>query len=243
MRCFFGRQWKQFSLCAFFLFLSLLCVFFGWWSNLGRKQRDAVAAIRRLGGDVAYRGEAWYDFRRKDWKPTWLKNLLGRDHFDPVTVVSLSSEDFRDTDLAYLEALPDVEEIWIGEPITDAALDHLRGMIKLEELNLHGSGFTDAGLQKLRGLSELRSLTSRNARFSDEGLRELTRHRNLETLHLYSDNQRSPITDAGVRHLHKLKKLTWLILDADKISKGAEEDLQRALPQCEIWIQRPVDYE
>lgn len=243
MRFISARRWKQFSLGTAFIFLTLLCVLFGPWSDRAHRQRRAVAAISRLGGSVAYRGEVWHDFRRGDWIPVRLKNVIGRDFFDPVTIVYLSSEEFHDSDLACLEDLPDVEEIWIPESITDAGLDHLRGMTKLEQVHLRGPGFTDAGLRKLRGSRELRSLSSKNAKFTDEGLRELSQHSKLQDLHLYADTRRSPITDAGIRHLRKLKNLTWLILDADKISERAAEDLQRALPQCEIWIQPPIEDE
>lgn len=267
MRCFAGKRWKQFSLGTFFVLLSLLCAFLAWRSTLGHEQRDAVVAIRRSGGNVAYRGEVWYDFRRGGWMPIWLKNLLGRDHFDAVTIVWLFGDKFRDSDLACLEDLPDVEEIWIKAPTGDAALVHLRGMTKLEEVNLfdpgftdgaldhlsrvtklkevdlNGPGFTDAGLRKLRGLSELRSFTSRDARFTDDGLRELARHPKLATLHLCSDDYQLPITDAGIQHLHKLKKLTDLILETSNLSDEAVEELQRALPQCDVAIHSALDDE
>lgn len=243
MRCFAGRRWKQFSLGTFFVLLALLCAFLAWRSTLGHEQRDAVAVIRRLGGNVAYRGEVWYDFRRGGWIPVGLKNLLGRDHFDPVTIVWLSGDEFRDSDLICLEALPDLEEIWIKEPITDTALVHLQGMKKLEKVNLFGPGFSDAGLRKLRGLRELQSLTSHDARFTDEGLQELALHPKLKTLHLYSDDNQLPITDAGIQHLHELKNLEWLILETSNLSDEAVEELQRALPKCEIEIYSAFDDE
>ena len=236
-------RWKQFSLGTLFVFLTLLCILFGPWSDRAHRQRRAVAAISRLGGSVAYRGESWHDFDRRNRTPAWLKKLIGQDFLDPVTVVSLSGEEFHDEDLVCLEDLPDVEEIWIPESITDVGLDHLRGMTHLEQVHLHGPGFTDAGLRKLRALPGLRWFTSQDARISDEGLRELSRHSKLQDLHLYTRDHRLPITDAGIRQLLKLKNLRWLILDADKISEGAVKDLQRALPQCDVWINPPFEEE
>ena len=116
-------------------------------------------------------------------------------------------------------------------------------MTKLKGVNLFDPGFTDAGLRKLRGLNELQSFTSHKARFTDDGLRELTLHPKLKTLHLYTDDDRLPITDAGIQHLHKLKKLEWLILETSNLSNGAVEELQRALPKCEIWIHSALDDE
>jgi hypothetical protein len=231
-----ASRWKQFSLGSLFVLLTFSCVVFGWWSNRAHGQRDAVADILRLGGQVAYRGEVWHDFRRTSWTPTWLKKLLGRDNFDPVTIIWLSGDDIHDSDLACFEALPDVEELWLRGSISDSGLEHLRGMKKLMELNLYGPGITDAGLIKLRRLSELRSLTFHDSRITDAGLKELADHHKLQDLHIYFRNATSPITDAGIRELKKMKSLTWLIIDVQTVGEGITGDLQRVLPQCDVWI-------
>lgn len=160
-----------------------------------------------------------------------------------MTIVYLSSEEFHDADLVCLEELPDVEEIWIPESITDAGLDHLRGMTKIKEISLYGPGFTDAGLRKLRGFGEFRGFLSDNAKFTDEGLRELSRHHKLQTLYLFSDSHQPRIPDAGIRHLRQLKNLSELIIEGVKISEGAVEDLRRALPHCDVCIYPPDEEE
>jgi Leucine-rich repeat (LRR) protein len=42
--------------------------------------------------------------------------------------------------------------------ITDAGLEHLKGLRQLQELNLSGTAVTDAGLEHLKGLKQLRML-------------------------------------------------------------------------------------
>ena len=47
-----------------------------------------------------------------------------------------------------------------GTQVTDAGLEHLKGLSRLQELYLDGTQVTDAGLEHLKGLSQLKSWTS-----------------------------------------------------------------------------------
>ena len=42
--------------------------------------------------------------------------------------------------------------------VTDAALEHLKGLTKLQTLYLNGTRVTDVGLEHLKGLAKLRDL-------------------------------------------------------------------------------------
>src|SRR5262245_1503912 len=65
----------------------------GWVIYRARVQRDAVATIRRAGGDVAYSWQ-WSGGRpvsprpRPPW-PYWLRRILGPDFLDTVTYVRM----------------------------------------------------------------------------------------------------------------------------------------------------------
>ena len=59
--------------------------------------------------------------------------------------------------------------------MTDAGLEHLTGLSKLEFLDLGDTQVTDAGLGHLAGLSELESLNLFNTQVTDAGLKELRR--------------------------------------------------------------------
>ena len=107
-----------------------------------------------------------------------------------------------------LKGLPNLEELdLVGcYKITDAGLVHLKGLTKLEYLNLSYTNITDAGLAHLKGLTK------------------------LETLSL----SRTKITDAGLVHLKGLTKLEGLYLGQTKITPAGIKSLQEALPDCRI---------
>jgi hypothetical protein len=67
---------------------------------------------------------------------------------------------------------------WRGTKVTDARLEHLKGMnqvhwVYLAETDEDGSGVTDAGLENLSGLSQLHTLDVRHTRVTDEGVKKL----------------------------------------------------------------------
>ena len=71
------RRWAQFSLGTMFVVVTVLCVLCAWLAvkvNRAHRQRDAVDAIRRLGGYAAYEPAG----------PSWLRELLGDDFFAHV---------------------------------------------------------------------------------------------------------------------------------------------------------------
>ena len=95
--------------------------------------------------------------------------------------------------------LDDVED-------ANAALEHVRKLTGLKELNLFGNTLTDAGLVHLKGLTSLQELWLDGTQVTDAGLMHLKRLTSLEGLHL----ENTQVTDAGVH------------------------DLQKALPNCRI---------
>ena len=44
------RRWFRFSLRTMLLATTMLCIWLGWKINAAREQRQAVAAVRELGG-------------------------------------------------------------------------------------------------------------------------------------------------------------------------------------------------
>jgi hypothetical protein len=53
--------------------------------------------------------------------------------------------------------------------VTDAGLEHLKGLSNLEALLLNGTHVTDAGLEHLKELTNLEWLAVRDTRVTDEG--------------------------------------------------------------------------
>ena len=93
-----------------------------------------------------------------------------------------------------------------NEKISDAGLVHLKGLNKLQALNLSFTNVTDAGLIHLRELTKLKSLYLVNYQFSDTGL----------------------------VHLKKLANLSFLDLSETQVTDAGVAELQQALPNCEI---------
>jgi len=121
--------------------------------------------------------------------------------------------------------------------VTDAELEHLTGLTKLETLDLSGTQVTDAGLVHLKGLTKLENLkvTGRNSnsnpsQITDAGLVHLKGLTNLK----YLDLAFTQITDAGLVHLKGLTNLKMLNLLATQATAAGVDELKKALPKCRI---------
>ena len=90
--------------------------------------------------------------------------------------------------------------------VTDAGLEHIKGLTRLQNLYLFSTQVTDAGLESLKGLDEL--------------------------LELRLDNTK--VTDAGLEHIKGLTQLERLYLDGTKVTDEGVKKLQQALPNCKI---------
>jgi internalin A len=65
---------------------------------------------------------------------------------------------------------------------------------------------------------------------TDVGLKELAPLKNLTCLYLAA----TQVTDAGLKGLAPLKNLTTLHLSRTKVTDAGVQELQKALPKCEI---------
>lgn len=156
----------QFSLRTSLLVVLLASAGMSWLvvkvQQAGR-QRQAVEAIRALGGFVTYDyaiDQAYgHPVNAQDPGPGWLGSVLGVDFFADVVRVNLDSTDVTDAQLEHLENLPQLR--WVNlfnTRITDSGLEHLQRLRHLERLELGGTQVTDAGLEYLEGLPDLQSV-------------------------------------------------------------------------------------
>ena len=60
-----------------------------------------------------------------------------------------------------------------GCEVTDAWLEHLKGLTKLQSLDLSYTPVTDAGLEHLKGLTKLRSLDLSDTQVAGAGVKRL----------------------------------------------------------------------
>src|SRR5438445_5854196 len=110
-----------------------------------------------------------------------------------------------------------------GKKITNAWLEHLRGLPALEEVSLWNTRVGDQGLLKLQPLKRLRTLRFQwQTRITDAGLKNLTALVTLEELEL----EKSKVTDAGLTELKQLPRLGVLRLNGAKATDEGVDVLQ-----------------
>ena len=115
-----------------------------------------------------------------------------------------------------------------GDRISDADLEHLKGMTSIQNLGLHNTQVTDADLEHLKGLISLQVLALYLPRATDAGLVHLKGLTRLQTLRLYN----TQVTDAGLEHLKGLTSLRDLHLWNTQVTDDGVKELQEALPNC-----------
>ena len=189
------RRWFQFrlrTLLVAILVLSVPLSWFAWRMEKARRQREVVEAISRLGGNV--------EFDLDMETPYWLLRLLGQESVLKPVTVSFKGTLIGDSELAHLEALTDLEILFLDRTqITDDGLACLPQLPKLHGLHLADTHVTDSGLKHLHRFADLLQLSLDGCRVSDTGLEHLRGLANLELLNLtYTD-----VTPEGVKKLQK----------------------------------------
>ena len=119
-----------------------------------------------------------------------------------------------------------------------AALEKVRARIQRDDQGgivsvcLWNTKVTDAGLEHLRGLTKLRTLYLSEIQVTDVGLQHLESLTGLCSLFLSS----TMITDAGLEHLEGLTEMTLLDLSNTRITDEGLAELKKRLPNCEISL-------
>jgi Leucine-rich repeat (LRR) protein len=117
-----------------------------------------------------------------------------------------------------------------GWRITDAMLEHLKGLPQLQSLGLMKTWVTDAGLAHLKELPQLRMLSLMATKITDAGMEHLKGLTQLQSLSLTDTN----VSDAGLEHLKGLTKLQVVWLVRTKVTDDGVKKLRQALPTCRI---------
>jgi hypothetical protein len=202
------------------------------------QQRDAVRAIKELGGLVAYDymevaakdidDKGPYDLDYLEPRvPEWQLKRLGRDYFAYVVDVQICSNE----GVEHLKALPKLRSVdLVGDRVSDRAMKRLAELTQLGKLKIRGTGITDAGLASLTNLSQLTWLELDSAEITDVGLKNVGQIHNLKILYLGGRQ----ITDAGLGHIKGLHRLRSLEVKASQITDAGIRSLKKALPECEV---------
>jgi hypothetical protein len=175
------------SLRALMFIVMVIAIWFGRYVISVRVQQDAVAAVRKVGGAVAYDWD-WgspYDPNiifpnGKPRAPKWLANLIGVDYVANVVYVNLAypgggpGNMADDETLAHVGRLGRLEYLNLGfTAVTDAGLAHLKGLTNIVDLDLWDTQVGDEGLAHLNGLTNLQILGLVGTRVTDDGVLEL----------------------------------------------------------------------
>ena len=175
------RPWQRFlrfSVRGMILLVLVIGGWLGWIVRNARIQREAVAAIEKAGGTVAYNWE-WNNGNRiprgKPWAPRWLVNLIGVDYFGHVTYVTLISASMEaETTMSHIGRLARLQHLNLARsPIRDARLANLEGLRYLSYLNTAGTRVTDAGLAHRKAMTKLSDLILTLTHVTNAGVNEL----------------------------------------------------------------------
>jgi hypothetical protein len=218
------RRRFQFNLRSLLLLVVAVALPCSWLAvemKRAREQHECLVGITRL------HGEFFYDYlyllrfavtpysvlppahlRQFSRAPSQLEGLRGRDFFADVLQVDLERTGPGASEaLRQVRGLKQLLELEVGD--VDHGLDNLRELTELRSLKCT-FGWSDCmtdELKELRGLTRLESFEVSN--ITDEGLANLEPFQGLEVLTINACDY----TDAGLRHIGKLHKLTSLVLN------------------------------
>jgi hypothetical protein len=121
--------------------------------------------------------------------------------------------------------------------LTDAGIKQLSSWTNLSTLGLYGCNrITDAGLAQLAEMPALESIVfisegNATTTITDAGLVHVGKMNHLNGLFILG----LPITDTGLDYLKGIDDLRVLRVYRTQVTKRGIEELQRALPRCEIF--------
>jgi hypothetical protein len=102
------------------------------------------------------------------------------------------------------------------------------------ELKVEGRFVSALVLDHVGKLTEIKGLSLYAASLTDESLASLQNLKHLGSLGLGN----TPITDKGIEHLEKIRKLRWLWLPkSSKVSESQVAKLTKALPNVTVYWQ------
>jgi internalin A len=238
--------------------LALGCLL-GWVVNRANRQRDAVAALRKAGGQVIY------DWMFKDGKlnpngtpggPKWLAQLLGPDYFHSVYHMNAWQQP-DDADMDVITAFDRAEGLSLDPGrLTDAGLAKLDRMTSLKWLDTCGAGFrgrvlplatllrlkvldevhngqiTDASIEVISQTARQSSINLSGSMITNEGVRSLiARQPGLVILSLND----TPVGDVGLKHLEKHAGLKILYLAGTRATAEGLDAFRKARPDVKVY--------
>jgi serine/threonine protein kinase/Leucine-rich repeat (LRR) protein len=119
-----------------------------------------------------------------------------------------------------------------GATVTDADLEHFRGLKSLAVLALSGKQIKGSGFANLEGLTGLKTLILSNTSVTDNALTHLQSLVTLESLLLDG----TQVTDAGLVNLKDLKHLHELNLNWTRVTDAGLAQLESLTQLDNLWL-------
>jgi hypothetical protein len=211
-----SRRLLRLSVRALMLVVLTLALGLGWVVQRARVQREAVATIQKVGGNVVYDWQvlpngAAMNPNGQPPGPKWLVERLGVDYFGDVIIVGLGiGKPVTEADMELIGRLGKLRRLYASrtEGLTDEGVARLRGLTHLEQLQLGRNKITGASLANFREMTQLKDLDLSGVPLADADLVHLEGLTSLTGLTLTSTS----VTDAGLAHLEGLVNLKSLVL-------------------------------
>ncbi len=242
------RRWFQFSLRTLLIFTLIVAVACAWLARKNerkRKEREAMEAIVKLGGEVWHDRElapgVWFTLVQSPPEPNSLERFIGENFACDVVGVGFKSLGqsyrFADKEAVLLSNLPQLQKLDLdGTLVTDSGLSNIKDLSHLRSLDLSFTGVTDAGLAQLKNWPRLEALGLEGTNVTDAGLVNLRGLAELKWLALGAK-----VTDAGLKNLESLTQLQTLILVRTNVTDAGLAHLKGCLTQLhELTLSEPV---
>lgn len=167
------RSWRQFSLRAVLILMTILAIWLGIVSHRARNLRRAVDAIAAVGGSIHYHYEL--NAGQGPPGPAWLRKLLGDEYFVSPFHVELTGDGITDGFLEeHLAALRTVEYLVIESlNVTDTGIEHVASLRNVSTLHLTCPKMTDAALSHIATLRKIDALGVNSPCLTASGVRRL----------------------------------------------------------------------
>ena len=254
-------RWYQFSLRSLLVFVTIFAIACSWFAvkmEQARKQKEAAVALRKKGASILYdyqlevSKEVVFQSLQGEMqepispRPGLMRTVLGDDIFVNVVVVDFSgstpwaqvrignpASKVTDADLESLRYLKRLQTLDLdGTSVTDVGLESVEALYQLQHLSLRNTRITDAGLKKLNGMKGLVRIDLSGTKVTNTGLQHLKGLERLKALYL-EDTQ---ITDAGLEHLKGLKRLEKLYVGHTSVSEAGVCELHKSLPEVQVYV-------
>lgn len=205
------RRWFSYSLRSLLILITAFCIWLGWRVESTRRQREAIAAIERMGGLVGYKFQmtpSGVNQKATSDTPAWLWPVFGKGE---IVFISFQMKNVDDSDLAELaENLKAIHSFRLlsldRTKIGDTTAKKLSALRNFNVLNIDTTNVSDEGIEYLMAMPQLEVLSIVFAdRITNDGLSRLVKHPKLQRVVWNTHNR--PADNESETYRHFVEKL------------------------------------